>query len=160
MQRNTKPTSSDTPPPERRGRRRKLAGCILAHTDGRLLTVHNVESDLWGFPKGGLNPGEGHHAAGLRELHEEAGVALDPALISAVFHSQTDRLYFARADFSHLLPENGGCTVDGFEIDAYEWITLDELRARKTSKFTQRFLGKVERIIAISSPIVTKNNNN
>ncbi len=112
-------------------------GCILLNKDNKLLAVHNAASGFWGFPKGGKEPNETVLGAALRELFEETGVRLDPSLICNKFSSRKDSLFFAKGDFSPV------CTIDGYEIDAYEWITLEELSQRPTSKFTQRFFIRI-----------------
>lgn len=121
------------------------AGCILVNSKGKLLIVHNKHSDFWGFPKGGKRSYETHLQAALRELREEAGVRLNSNLIITSFSSNKSRLYLA---FIELTPR---CRVDMRECDAYQWVSLDELRRLKTSKFTQSFFGRLETFLYVRS---------
>jgi 8-oxo-dGTP pyrophosphatase MutT (NUDIX family) len=53
--------------------------CGVVITDGaRLLLGHAARSPRWDIPKGVAEPGEAFHAAALRELREETGLAAEP----------------------------------------------------------------------------------
>lgn len=114
------------------------AGCILINRDRKLLVVHNIESDYWGFPKGAREYSETSLTAATRELFEETGISLDESLITTALNAKRGCLFVASGDFA---PE---CSVDGKEIDKYDWVELNELKRKKTSKFTQAFFHKIE----------------
>ncbi len=46
--------------------------------DGRLAMIHSLTLDYYKFPGGGIETGENHAAALLREVREEAGLAVIP----------------------------------------------------------------------------------
>lgn len=110
----------------------------MVNPNNEILVVRNVASGMWGFPKGHQEPGELPIDTALRELEEETGKQVDPQIFTSAFCSRKDWLYFARGEFVR------ECVVDGVEIDQYDWITLRELRARKTSKFTQKFFARID----------------
>lgn len=60
---------------------RPCVGVMLLNREGRVFTGQRIDSDLpaWQMPQGGLDPGEDHRTAALRELEEETGIA--PALV-------------------------------------------------------------------------------
>jgi 8-oxo-dGTP pyrophosphatase MutT (NUDIX family) len=117
------------------------AGCILINSRSEILVVHNVASNMWGFPKGRREPHETYTEAAIRELREEAGVILDAKNIASTISSGRDKLFVARGDF------NPKCTVDGIECDQYDWITIGALKQRHISNFTKRFITRLEPII-------------
>ncbi len=116
--------------------RQLRAGCVLFNGD-RFLSVHNIASDMWGFPKGRRLEGESPIDNAIRELFEETGKVVLPGDVVKHLQCGADYLYIFRGDFDPV------CIVDGIEIDQYEWITLDELKKRKTSNFTKIFLRKL-----------------
>ena len=119
------------------------AGCILINNQGEILIVHNISSDFWGFPKGHKYASETHIQAAMRELYEEAGKILNPDTIVTCFDSTKSKLYLAVGDFERK------CVVDGWEIDAYKWTTLPELKKLKTSKFTQAFFNRIDNTLRV-----------
>lgn len=60
--------------------RRDSARCINIR-DGRVAMVHSLKYDYYKFPGGGIEPGESHEAAAIRETLEEAGLAVIPGSI-------------------------------------------------------------------------------
>lgn len=119
-------------------KREPRAGCILINPEGRLLIVHNVCSDYWGFPKGGKREHETYVQAALRELREETGKIIDGTTIIDSISSNKSKLFIAAGQFDPI------CRVDMREIDQYAWVELNELKKLKTSKFTQSFFNKLE----------------
>lgn len=117
------------------------AGCILITRCGKILVVHQTSSDYWGFPKGHKNANETFIDAALRELYEESGKKIDKNIIIDRFKVSNAQLFLIIDDF------DTECKVDGIEIDEYKWVTLDELKNLKTSKFTKGFFYKLENTI-------------
>jgi putative (di)nucleoside polyphosphate hydrolase len=57
---------------------RPCVGVMLVNGDGLAFVgrrIDNKEGDWWQMPQGGIDPGEELHAAAMRELHEETGIA-------------------------------------------------------------------------------------
>lgn len=58
---------------------------VLADVSGRVLLFHvrtrDVPSGWWELPGGGIDSGESYLEAAVREIKEETGLVLDPALI-------------------------------------------------------------------------------
>lgn len=122
----------------KRPKRNASAGFILIDRSGKFLIVHNIASDFWGFPKGRKKHGESDMKAALRELHEESGKTVNMDTVITNFNHKRTRLYVSVDNFE---PD---CTVDGHEIDAYDWVTLDYLKNLKTSKLTQAFFNRLD----------------
>jgi len=56
-----------------------IAAAVLVGPDGRVLLVRKRGTDVFMQPGGKLEPGEAPLAALQREVHEELGLAVDPA---------------------------------------------------------------------------------
>ncbi|WFL77228.1 RNA pyrophosphohydrolase [Altererythrobacter arenosus] len=56
---------------------RACAGFMLANRVGRVFVAQRIDSKnlgAWQMPQGGIDPGENHEEAALRELEEEIGI--------------------------------------------------------------------------------------
>lgn len=119
-----------------RGRERR-AGCIIVGADGQMLCVRNVESGCWGFPKGRIEPGETPSEGAIRELAEETGIKLGANQLGKCYNNCKGAMYLVDRTPEMI------CTVDGREIDSHDWLTIDELAARKVSQYTRAYLGRM-----------------
>lgn len=52
---------------------RESAGGIVVNREGKIVLVEQ-HGNSWSFPKGGVEPGETHLQAAMREIQEEAGL--------------------------------------------------------------------------------------
>ena len=72
-------------------------GVVVAVTDeGAVLLVQNDWMDGYGFPGGGVEPGENWEAAAVREVREETGVSVEidsPWLVERQFYEHAGQRY-------------------------------------------------------------------
>ncbi|MDQ3215510.1 MAG: NUDIX domain-containing protein [Pseudomonadota bacterium] len=110
-------------------------GVIVRRAVGELLLAHATGSNYWDIPKGVRDAGETSIAAALRELREEAGIALrDDQLLDLGLHKYLPRkdLHLFALDppvptldinacscSTHYTPRHGRREVP--EVDAYRW---------------------------------------
>lgn len=73
----------------------------------------------WITPGGGVDPGESHHEAALRELYEETGLALDDLGAPVWAHDFSVEWDAADHDTGHA--EFYAVTVDNFEPSSANW---------------------------------------
>lgn len=107
----------------------------------QFLLLHKPRrNDAWQLPQGGVEPGETVEQAALRELQEEANVT------DCVVIGKSEKVYSYNfpESFRRFRPDNvcgqkiqyvfalldplKRVRVDGKEIDAHVWITLDQLK--------------------------------
>jgi ADP-ribose pyrophosphatase YjhB (NUDIX family) len=69
-----------------------LGGADAAAFDeeGRLLLIRRADDGLWALPGGLINPGETPAQASVREMREEAGLAVEPYALLGVYDSRLD----------------------------------------------------------------------
>lgn len=53
---------------------KKVYGVVFV--DGKLVLIYNSKRDIWGFPGGTIEPGEGVENALSREMEEEANISI------------------------------------------------------------------------------------
>jgi 8-oxo-dGTP pyrophosphatase MutT (NUDIX family) len=122
---------------------RRSSRVLLFDQDDRILLFLTKAPDTSGFarwitPGGGVDPGEDHHQAVIRELHEETGLVvsqLGGAVWSHDFEVTWDAADHDRghAEFYVLHTTNFQPSSDGWtpeehtDVLAHRWWTLDEL---------------------------------
>lgn len=65
---------------------RPCAGFMLVNAQSRVFVgqrIDSKDSGAWQMPQGGIDPGEDHEQAALRELREETGIAPDLVAVLA-----------------------------------------------------------------------------
>lgn len=118
---------------------------LLFDRDDRILLFLTTAPDTsgiarWLTPGGGVDPGESHHDAALRELHEETGLVLESLGDPSWSHDFVVRWDAADHDTGHAVFYRA--VVDAFEpssdlwtddervdVLAHKWWTLGELIA-------------------------------
>ena len=118
---------------------------ILLDRDNRVLLFLTTAPDTskiarWITPGGGVDPGETHHQAAVRELEEETGLVVDDLGAAVWAHDFVVQWDAADHDTGHA--EFYTATVDAFEpsdaqwtdaervdVHAHRWWTLAELLA-------------------------------
>jgi 8-oxo-dGTP pyrophosphatase MutT (NUDIX family) len=118
-------------PPENYNPKIEVSACFMKSKD-QVLFLKRVpkvsEGECWGIPGGKLEKQETAHAAALREVHEETGLAF-PA--HAVTHIRTVYIRYPHIDFTyHMfeteLSEHPEVTIDPNEHTEFKWMTLNE----------------------------------
>src|SRR4051812_49827746 len=72
---------------------RPCAGVMLLNAQGQVFVGQRLDSTLeaWQMPQGGIDKGEDPHAAAVRELWEETGIAAD--LVELVAEAPDELFY-------------------------------------------------------------------
>jgi 8-oxo-dGTP diphosphatase len=94
-----------------------------------VLLVHRPKYDDWSLPKGKRQKGEDDLACALREVEEETGLRCEPGLelAGSSYHDSKGRPKEVR--YWAMTPL-GGAFAPHEEIDAVEWLPLDEAAGR------------------------------
>jgi 8-oxo-dGTP diphosphatase len=101
-----------------------IAAAVLAGPDGRVLLVRKRGTSTFMQPGGKLEPGEAPLAALQREVHEELGLVVDPAVthylgrFSAPAAHETDATVVAEAFWLDI----GSTPTPQAEIEEVRWV--------------------------------------
>lgn len=120
---------------------------IARDSNGRLLLVHDHDSDQWTLPGGIVEPDEMPANAALREVWEEAGVIVELSRLVGVVGGQGcsgtyangDRLAWVATVFSAAIM-GGTLAADGQETSEARLVDEDQLAGMAIHPHSLRFL--------------------
>ena len=114
-------------------RRASSAGVALEDSEGRALVVKAYYKQYWSFPGGIIDSGETPLQAAIRESREEVGVTIDASTLAFCFvvnrASQIAQTYQFVFGGSISESEKQSLALDGKEIDAYEFVSKEQILA-------------------------------
>jgi 8-oxo-dGTP pyrophosphatase MutT (NUDIX family) len=122
---------------------RDAARALVIDSDDRVLLVRFEfpTATRWALPGGGLEPGESHVEALVRELSEEVGLT-DPVVGPAIWHrlhivpflngefdGQRERIHLIRTDAFEPAPQLTWEQMNAEFVHELRWWTLDQIAA-------------------------------
>lgn len=138
---------------------------IVVNDKGQLLMGRQVKDDYrWSFPGGGVDSGESHKDAAIRELFEETGVKIDKDLLVELHENDGDKVYVARLNntptFSSTkeLADVGFYDVDDIVFNRLRDCCVDSMREYLKSRLSKSKpisdLLKIEQLENLSKNII------
>jgi 8-oxo-dGTP diphosphatase len=124
-------------------RKRMGAGVLLTGGDGRVLLVEPTYKPYWEVPGGSVEAGESPHAAAVRELEEELGLALAVGRLLVTDWvppraGRTEGLMLV-FDGGRLTGEQAArITLPADELRGWAWCTAREAAARLPERLSRR----------------------
>jgi ADP-ribose pyrophosphatase YjhB (NUDIX family) len=76
--------------------RKPSASVVVRDDTGRILMLQRTDNDLWTIPTGGLKTNETITACGIRECHEETGIAIAITGLVGVFSDPGHVIAYSR----------------------------------------------------------------
>jgi len=93
------------------------AAACIRDEDGRILLLQRSDGgDLWGFPGGGIEPGERADEAAAREVYEEIGLKIKPVALIGVYSSPEYIFAYANGDEVQPITTFFECRVVGGKL--------------------------------------------
>jgi len=120
--------------------------------DGRwvvLITRRSAAGELqWTLPKGGLEDGEDHAAAALREVREETGLACEIVAelgsIDYWFVWRPDEVRYHKFVHYYLMRQHGGdLSARDDEAEDVEWVPIEQATDRLTHANERRLVAEL-----------------
>ncbi len=136
------------------------AGGVLARPSATGWEVCLVRAGkYWGLPKGHIESGESAEDAALREISEECGVPLDSLAVvgrlpsSEYVYRRGGKLTFKLVEhFLVTAPLGIVATPQIGEIDAVEWLSIDDAAARASFADTRTALSAARTALSALAP--------
>ena len=107
----------------------RMAAGALFVDGGRVLLVRKTYGNRWDIPGGCVDRGESPRAACRRELREELGIERDPVRLLVQDWApldDEDKILFV-FDCGELGADEERITLDGVELDGWEWVSADRV---------------------------------
>ena len=124
-------------------KKEKSCGCIIID-DGKVLLVHKINGNYWGFPKGHVEDGETEEQTALREVKEEVGIDV---IIDKTKRFEVKYITNANVDMTTVLfgavPINKEIIVQRSELKNAKWFDFKEALNILTYKSLKTVLQKV-----------------
>lgn len=156
------PTVTSTP--------RLAARVVLLDGRSRVLLFSSTDprgQRIWFTTGGGVEPGEDLRAAGVRELFEETGLAVDPGglvgpiwrrsarfVFTGVHYEQTELFFVARAPLDFQIDTRGFTADESDSITGHRWFSAAELLSCPDTVYPPelgRRLGEAEQVLALGA---------
>lgn len=143
--------------------RRDSARCVHIRA-GRVAMVHSLKYDYYKFPGGGIEPGESHEDAVIRETLEEAGLTVIPGSVrefGCVHRVEKGQLgdTFVQDNFYYLCQVEEGVSaqaLDDYEADerfTLEYVeperAIDANRNRDHGPKSQQMIEREARVLEL-----------
>ncbi len=105
-------------------------GVVVRDDDGlQVCLINPAGRRVWGLPKGGVEPGESHEDAALREVREETGIEAElDSRIGAIdywFYSRESRVRIHKTVHYFLMRASGGDVAGhDHEVSEARWLSV------------------------------------
>ncbi|WP_326693912.1 NUDIX hydrolase [Streptomyces sp. NBC_01387] len=159
---------SAEPAAESPGALRRVARVILLDPEDRILLMHGFEpadpaSTWWFTPGGGVEEGESHEEAALREVREETGIAgieLGPVLWTRVcsfpFDGRRwnqDEQYFLGRTMQTDTAMDGLTPLEQRSVAGLRWWTSAELSTTRETVYPTKLAGLLRTLLDEGPPV-------
>lgn len=125
---------------------RQVAAIILKKNNTYLLVKKPRKDNAWQFPQGGVDEGETHAQAAVRELNEECGATLEITINETPlgsyaytfpegFKRHAPGIIGAEITFFESVFESGTVEIDNHEIVDYLWATKDQIKEKVSPQY-------------------------
>lgn len=105
-----------------------------------VLLVHHTRHNDWGFPKGRVEARETYEQAALREVREETGYRCRLEKELTVLHYNDRNGRAKKVYFWSMIPIDREPISSTEEIDATQWVSLEEAEKLLASRPQETFL--------------------
>ncbi len=137
-------------------RRQTSAGGVLFKREGGRVWVVLIQPagrNVWGLPKGLVEEGESPEAAAEREVREETGcIGQHRASLGTIeywFYSQEEKTRIRKRVFFYLMEfEREDPRGHDAEVQAVQWIPVEEAPSRLTYDSEREILDRARRLIS------------
>lgn len=133
-------------------------GVVYRRDEGgrpQIALIATKGSSIWGLPKGHIDPGERAPTTALREVQEETGLAgrLGPRIQRIEYWYRDEEngqpvRYHKTVTFFLIEAAGGDIAEHGWEVDAVEWLPLEEATERATYESEREIIRRAGALLA------------